>query len=72
MDKDPLKQNPLVFSEKPYYTDEELELYYRIAIDEAMKQGNDAVAAHYRVLLELRTKDEPDPIYDFIVRKPKE
>lgn len=67
------KENPLVFREKPYYTREEQELYYRIAIDEALNQGNQAHATHYQILLDyfLRTKDEPNPLLDFIMNHHK-
>ena len=54
MDKKTEKcEDVLVFREKPYYTDKELELYYRIAIDESLKQGHPELAAHYRILLDL-------------------
>ena len=67
------KENPLVFREKPYYTREEQELYYRIAIDEALKQGNQTLAAHYQILLDyyLKTRDEPNPLYDLIINHHK-
>ena len=55
------KENVLIFKEKPYYTDEELRLYYQIAIDESLKQGNEELAAHYKILLDyLDKKDKPD------------
>ena len=62
-------ENPLVFKEKPYYTDEELELYYRIAIDEFQKAGHPEMAAHYQILLNmLLNKDkELDPLTQKIV-----
>lgn len=65
--------NPLIFHEKPYYTREEQELYYSIAIDEALKQGNKALATHYQILLEyfLKTKDEPNPLLDLIMNHHK-
>lgn len=71
--EDTTKENPLVFREKPYYTREEQELYYRIAIDEAIKQGNQALATHYQILLEcfLQTKDEPNPLLDLIMNHHK-
>lgn len=50
------KDNPLIFKEKPYYTDEEQELYYKIAIDECLKQGNTGLAAHYQILLNMFQK----------------
>ena len=50
------KENVLVFKEKPYYTDEEQELYYKIAIDESLKQGHPELAAHYRILLDMLKK----------------
>lgn len=51
--------DPLVFKEKPYYTKEELKLYYQIAIDEATKHGDRAMAAHFRILLDhLENNDE--------------
>ncbi len=67
------KDNPLIFKEKPYYTRDEQELYYRIAIDESLKQGNDTLAAHYKILLELflKNKDEPDPLHELIVNRHK-
>ena len=46
------RNNVLVFKEKPYYTDDELRLYYRIAIDEFAKNGNEEMVNHYRVLLD--------------------
>ena len=65
----PEKENPLVFKEKPYYTNEELELYYRIAIDEFQKAGHPEMAAHYQILLNmLLNKDkELDPLTQKIV-----
>ncbi len=54
------KDNILIFKEKPYYTDEELKLYYKIAIDEATKQGNEALANHYRILLDFVNNQEKD------------
>lgn len=62
-------ENPLVFREKPYYTDEEQELYYRIAIDEFMKNGHPEMAAHYQILLRtLLNKDkEMDPLTKMII-----
>ena len=54
------KDNILIFKEKPYYTDEELKLYYKIAIDEATKQGNEALANHYRILLDFVNNREKD------------
>ena len=64
-------ENPLIFREKPYYTDEELELYYRIAIDECLKQGRPDLAAHYKLLLDmfLKTKDTSKKLFDLIVNK---
>ena len=57
-------ENVLIHKEKPYYADEELELYYRIAIDEFQKNGHEKEAEHYRILLRmLLNKDkEPDPL----------
>ena len=55
------KENILIYKEKPYYTDEELRLYYQIAIDESLKQGNESMAAHYKILLDqLDNKSETD------------
>ena len=54
------KDNILIFKEKPYYTEEELKLYYKIAIDEATKQGNEALANHYRILLDFVNNQEKD------------
>lgn len=51
--KSETKENVLVFREKPYFTDKEQELYYKIAIDESLKQGHPELAAHYRILLDL-------------------
>lgn len=57
MDKKTEKcEDVLVFREKPYYTDKELELYYRIAIDESLKQGHPELAAHYKILLDMLMK----------------
>ena len=57
MDKKSEKmKNVLVFREKPYYTDEEQELYYKIAIDESLKQGHPELAAHYQILLDYAQK----------------
>ena len=70
MDKDEkTKENPLIFREKPYYTKEEQELYYKIAIDECLKQGAPELAEHYRILLAhfLETKDKADPLTEFIL-----
>ena len=50
------KENVLVFREKPYFTDKEQELDYKIAIDESLKQGHPELAAHYRILLDLLKK----------------
>ena len=50
------KENVLVFREKPYFTDKEQELYYKIAIDESLKQGHPELAAHYQILLDLLKK----------------
>ncbi len=63
----------MFFCEKPYYTNEEQELYYRIAIDEALKEENQALATHYQILLEyfLTTKDEPNQFLDFIMNHHK-
>ena len=47
------KENVLIHKEKPYYTEDEQKLYYRIAIDEALKQGNEQMANHYMILLKL-------------------
>ena len=47
------KDNILIFKEKPYYTDDELRLYYKIAIDEFSKNGNEDMANHYRILLRM-------------------
>ena len=47
------EKNILVFKEKPYYTNKELELYYRIAIDEFQKSGHPEMAAHYQILLNM-------------------
>ena len=59
MDKE--KDNVLIFKEKPYYTDDELRLYYQIAIDEFTKSGNEQMAAHYKILLDyLDNKDKSD------------
>lgn len=62
--KTPETENPLIFREKPYYTDTELELYYRIAIDQFMKEGHPEMAAHYRTLLRmlLNKNEEMDPL----------
>ncbi len=56
--------NILIFKEKPYYSDEELELYYRIAIDEFQKNGYEKEAEHYRILLRmlLNNEKERDPL----------
>lgn len=52
------KSNPLIFREKPYYTDEEQSLYYRIAIDESLKQGKPELAAHFQILLDCLKRDK--------------
>ncbi len=56
--------NPLIFREKPYRTREEDILYYKIAIDESVKQGRPDLAAHYKTMLDyLQSKtDEKDPL----------
>ena len=63
------KNNELIFSEKPYYTDEELMLYYTIAIDEFTKSGNEEMANRYRKLLRMVVdKDKkPDPLTERII-----
>lgn len=63
------KDNVLVFKEKPYYTDDELRLYYKIAIDEFSKNGNEDMANHYRILLRiLDNKDKKmDPLTEKII-----
>lgn len=66
-------ENILVFEEKPYYTDEELELYYRIAIDEFRKSGHPEMAAHYQILLymHLNKDKELTPLTKKIVENNK-
>ncbi len=68
------KENVLIFREKPYRTKEEQELWYRIAIDEAIKQGNTELAEHYQILLNvfLKTKDQPDKLWEAIKKKHEE
>lgn len=65
--------NPLVLREKPYYTKEELKLYYQIAIDEATKHGDRAMAAHYRILLDhlINYDEEADEFRKFILGEKK-
>ena len=69
------KKNPLIFREKPYYTDEEQELYYRIAIDESLKHGKPELAAHFQILLDYlkRDKSAEDEPFNMIMNhnKPK-
>ena len=63
------KGNILIHKEKPYYTDDELRLYYKIAIDEFSKNGNEDMANHYRILLRmLDNKDKKmDPLTEKII-----
>ena len=70
---DDKKENILIHNEKPYYTDEELRIYYQIAIDEALKQGNESLAAHYKILLDyLDNKDSKhNKIYEAIINHSK-
>ena len=60
------KKNPFEYEEKPYYTDEELKLRYKITIDEAMKQGNVELAKHYRTLLDMLENGTTQEILDKI------
>ena len=53
-------ENILKFNEKPYYTDEELKIYYQVAIDEFMKSGNIAMANRYKLLLSLIDESEAE------------
>ena len=66
-------ENILIHKEKPYYTDDELRLYYQIAIDESLKQGNESMAAHYKILLDyLDNKDNNDnELYEMIINHNK-
>ena len=66
------KENILIHKEKPYYTEDELRLYYQIAIDESLKQGNQAMAAHYKLLLTYLDKNKnDDELYNMIVEHAK-
>ena len=67
------KENILIHKEKPYYTEDERKLYYQIAIDEAMNQGNRELAAHYQILLDyLDNKDKSqNQVYEMIVNNSK-
>lgn len=69
MEEEKKKDNILIHKEKPYYTSEELRLYYQIAIDEATKQGNNAMAAHYKILLDYldQRSAESDKLYQYIM-----
>ncbi|MBR7042096.1 MAG: hypothetical protein IKI04_01200 [Bacilli bacterium] len=61
------KDNILIYREKPYYTDDELRLYYKIAIDESLKQGNKTVAAHYQRLLDYLDKGQDTKAYNDVI-----
>ena len=64
------KDNILINEEKPYYTEEEMKLYYAIAIDEARKQGNDGLAEHYQILLDYLNRDKTnDELSNMIANK---
>lgn len=68
------KENVLLFREKPYYTEEEQELYYRIAIDESLKKGNVKLAAHFQILLNhylSKKDDQEDSFYQTIINHTK-
>ena len=68
------KSNPLIIKEKPYYTDEELELYYRIAIDESLKQGKPELAEHFQILLDYllkKDKSAKDELFQMIMNHNK-
>ena len=63
------EDNILVFKEKPYYTDDELKLYYQIAIAEFAKSGNEVMANHYRILLKMleNKNQKQDPLVEKII-----
>ncbi len=64
------EENILIHKEKPYYTEEELRIYYKIAIDEALKQGRSDIAAHYKILLKYLDENKTDKkLFDLIVNK---
>ncbi len=64
------EENILVYREKAYYTLEELKLYYQLAIAESLKQGNDSMAEHYRILLDyLNDEDKHEnKLSDMIIK----
>lgn len=72
-EKDNKLNNVLIYKEKPYYTDDELKLYYQIAIDESLKQGNEELATHYKILQDyLDNRDNHENIlYDMIMNHNK-
>ena len=61
----------LEYKEKAYYTDEELRLYYQIAIDESLKQGNEAMAEHYKMLLDYLNSKDKNKLSDMIIKHNK-
>ena len=66
------EENILIPKEKPYYTEEELRIYYKIAIDEATKQGRPELAAHFKILLKyLDESKSGKKLFDLIVNKNK-
>ena len=68
------ENNPLIFREKPYRTREEDILYYKIAIDESLKQGRPDLAAHYMIMLDYlqNDSDDKDPLTEMLLRHNKE
>ena len=61
----------LKYKEKTYYTDEELRLYYQIAIDESLKQSNEAMAEHYKMLLDYLNSKDKNKLSDIIIKHDK-
>lgn len=66
----PDNKNIFLYDEKPYRTDEEMELYMKLMIDEATKQGNEELANYYRLLLKL-SKENNDDFGEFLINGPK-
>ena len=56
------KDNGLKIREKPYHTYEEQLLYYKIAIDEAVKRGDEDMANYFRAILNLVVKGKDSSI----------
>ena len=66
------EENILIPKEKPYYTEEELRMYYKIAIDESQKQGRPDLAAHYKILLKYLDENKSGKeLFDLITNKNK-